>query len=72
MALDWYALPKDLRDGSLSDLYLLLSCVQAEFRCRRLPGARELEDVIGILDTYCSVMLSFPALDETGPLSAAG
>jgi hypothetical protein len=70
MALDWYALPKDLRDASLSDLYLLLSCVQAEFRSRRLPGTRELEDVIGILDAYCSVTLPIAALDEAAPLSA--
>jgi hypothetical protein len=57
MALDWYAVPTDLRDCSLSDLYLLLSCVQAELRSRRLPGTRELADVIGILDAYCSVTL---------------
>jgi hypothetical protein len=71
MALDWYALPTDLRDCSLSDLYLLLSCVQAELRSRRLPGTRELQDVIGILDTYCSVTLPLAPLDDAPRYSSA-
>jgi hypothetical protein len=72
MAVDWYALPTDLRECSLSDLYLLLSCVQAEFRTRRLPGTRELSELIGILDTYCSVTLPVAPLDDAASGSQSG